>query len=358
MQIRQFWIEQSPRHNWLVTSALALATVLLWKVDLQIGQLPNNAGPPLCFMPSMIGALLLPPLHEAALCLVFFVHWSITRIASDQWTPRAILSLLGPIPLMLALGWLAHLRLQSKSQQRQLVDQQGELERKLQRCLQASALTHELGQPLSQLVLQTRLVQFELEQEDQIPPAAIKPLEGLQQSGEQIQDLIRAISRLLSDNALPEHRVNLSEVTQRCLQPLEQTARANGIDLRLMGLHQSAYALGDAKQLEIAISNLLRNATQSLLNSPPAQRSLVVAITQTSSQVVVSIADSGKGLPSTDPRDLTMNSTKPGGMGLGLLMVSNIARRHGGELTLSASTDLGGAEVRLSLPAAPSSPRL
>jgi len=110
---------------------------------------------------------------------------------------------------MLALVWLAQLRLHSKTQQLQLLRQQGDLERKLHSSLQASALAHELGQPLSQLLLQTRLVHYRLEQVDQIPSEALKPLEQLKQSGEHIHELTAAIRRLLRNDAAVQ-RMDLS----------------------------------------------------------------------------------------------------------------------------------------------------
>jgi nitrogen fixation/metabolism regulation signal transduction histidine kinase len=47
-----------------------------------------------------------------------------------------------------------------------------------------------------------------------------------------------------------------------------------------------------------------------------------------------------------------MRSTKPHGMGVGLLTVQSIACRHGGVLHLGRSRSLEGAELRLKLPLA------
>ena len=64
------------------------------------------------------------------------------------------------------------------------------------------------------------------------------------------------------------------------------------------------------------------------------------------------MADSRPGLPSSNLRDLLMNSSKPNGMGMGLLTVQSIASRHHGVLMLGRCERLGGAELRLRLPAA------
>jgi two-component system sensor kinase ParS len=246
--------------------------------------------------------------------------------------------------------WLTHLREGCSQQRAALTQQRNELSQKLERSLEASALAHELGQPLSQLMLQLRLMQFRLEQQPQLAAATSQLLSDVQSSGQQIQELIAAMSRLLRNTDPPSTQVNLSSITRACLQQMAPECEAAGITLSCMGLQQRHAVVGDAKQLEIAILNLLRNAQHSLAGIPPDQRRLQVTLTTEQRQRRLRVADSGPGLPSQNPETLLLNSTTEGGMGLGLLMVSGIAQRHGGELRLGRSASLGGAELCLSFP--------
>ena len=337
-------IRQSKQSNWTLTAGLIAATVLLAKLDHGLGQLPGNVGPPLCFLPSMLGPSLLTAVQQFCLGLVLFAVWagSISSHAAPKLL-HALLALLGPIPILITLTWLAQLRQSHKAQQATLKD-------KLERCLEASALAHELGQPLSQLLLQTRLVHYQLEQQPGIPAGALEPLEHLQQSGQQIQELIAAMTGLLNNHPLAKDQVDLAAITRCCLRELEASRLSHRITLQTSGLHTTSRLQGDAKQLEIAISNLLRNALQSLRAQAPERRRLRVVISRSERWLALHIADSGSGLASSEQQDLVMNSNKPGGMGLGLLTAQSIARRHGGELRLGASTELGGAEASLRFP--------
>lgn len=338
--------KQRRRAGWISTAGLIAATLLLAEADHGIGQLPGNVGPPLCFLPSMLGPCLLTALQQLCLALVFFAVWAGAISGHSAPSPlHALLALLGPIPLLIALTCLAKLRQGHELQQTTLRD-------KLERSLQASALAHELGQPLSQLLLQTRLALYRLEQQHGLPAGTLEPLEHLQQSGQQIQELIAAITGLLNNQPLAREAVDLAAITRRCLRELEPLRRNQRMALQSTGLDETALVLGDAKQLEIAISNLLRNAQESLRTQAPNHRHLSVVISRRQGELVLCIADSGAGLPSSEQQDLLMNSDKPSGMGLGLLTAQNVARRHGGALRLGASVALGGAELCLSLPAA------
>ena len=48
--------------------------------------------------------------------------------------------------------------------------------------------------------------------------------------------------------------------------------------------------------------------------------------------------------------DNSRNANRKSGVGLGLAIVADIIRNHGGELGLSKSVDLGGLEVTLKIP--------
>lgn len=338
--------QQSSAAGWINTAALIIATLVLCNLDQRLGQLPGNIGPPLCFMPSMLGPCLLTAAQQIVLVAVFFAVW--VGSISGQLTPgspQEVMALLGPIPILIALIALAQLRQNCRWQQAALRD-------KLERSLQASALAHELGQPLSELLLQTRLVQHRLEQQPGISTGSLEPLEHLQECGQEIQNLIRAITGLLNNQALSRDVVDLAAIARRCLQQRQPARLMHGIGLRSAGLEEPRLVQGDARQLEIAISNLLQNAEQCVNTLSPGRRQLSVVITQTGRQMVLQVADSGPGLPSTEQQDLLMNSNKPNGMGLGLLTVRSIALRHGGDLRLGASSELGGAELSLSLPVA------
>lgn len=117
--------------------------------------------------------------------------------------------------------------------------------------------------------------------------------------------------------------------------------------------HGAVCCACDARQIRQALTNLLQNAVEALHGQPDPRRVLVRLEAQ-GGRAVLSVKDSGPGLPA-DGGDLTQPyvTHKPGGTGLGLAIVQKIAQDHGGALDLGRSERLGGARMALVLPALP-----
>ncbi len=109
----------------------------------------------------------------------------------------------------------------------------------------------------------------------------------------------------------------------------------------------------DREQLFRVLTNLLRNAAQSLEAAAGngAQPEITVEVLRAGGVVIIDVADNGPGVPMNVRKHLFepfSGSTRDGGTGLGLAIAAEIARAHGGQLTLAASTR--GARFRLEIP--------
>jgi sensor histidine kinase regulating citrate/malate metabolism len=108
----------------------------------------------------------------------------------------------------------------------------------------------------------------------------------------------------------------------------------------------------EARDLVTVLGNLVDNAMDAAAESE--DRRVDVSVTQTGSRLRIRVEDSGPGLP----EDLverafargwsTKDAKAGGGRGLGLALVGQVVRRHGGTVEVSGSS-MGGArfEVRL-----------
>jgi two-component system nitrogen regulation sensor histidine kinase NtrY len=113
----------------------------------------------------------------------------------------------------------------------------------------------------------------------------------------------------------------------------------------------------DAQQVAQALTNLLQNAVESVLERMKRQEGgaapgwVAVELVETPERCLIEVQDNGCGLPEpterlTEPY-VTMRST---GTGLGLAIVKKIMEEHGGSLSLH-NRDAGGARVVLAFPA-------
>ena len=135
---------------------------------------------------------------------------------------------------------------------------------------------------------------------------------------------------------------------QALLETLVEDAREAGHDVSLNGQAQPLLALPGA--LRRCIGNLLDNA----FNYAGAAQ---VALLDEPEQLTIRIADNGPGIPENrinavfEPfvRLEESRSRASGGVGLGLSIARELARQHGGELTL-ANRPAGGLLAQLVLP--------
>ncbi len=107
---------------------------------------------------------------------------------------------------------------------------------------------------------------------------------------------------------------------------------------------------GSGFLLEILIRNLIDNASQ----YTPQKGRLELSITQNESDIILSVQDSGPGVPLDQVDKLTdrfyrQHQQTGLGAGLGLALVNSIVVFHGGELAFKAS-QLGGLWVEVRLP--------
>ncbi len=111
-----------------------------------------------------------------------------------------------------------------------------------------------------------------------------------------------------------------------------------------------------ARDLVTLVGNLLDNAIDAALDGPPPRR-VRLTVRTADGELLVRVADSGPGLGEEVARDAFRRgwTTKPAagahGRGIGLALVDQLVRRHGGRLELSRSdSGLAGAVFTVRLP--------
>jgi nitrogen fixation/metabolism regulation signal transduction histidine kinase len=112
----------------------------------------------------------------------------------------------------------------------------------------------------------------------------------------------------------------------------------------------------DPDQLEQMFINLLRNAVDASLanGSQPVRATWKLD----ESAVFVTIEDRGLGIANTDNLFVPFYTTKPAGSGVGLALAQQIARAHGGEISLVNREDGEGAIATVRLPVTQAEPAL
>ena len=144
--------------------------------------------------------------------------------------------------------------------------------------------------------------------------------------------------------------VDLNEVARQAVANLAPWAVAQARTLAFAGTEQPVAVRGNAYAIDDALRNLVENA---VAHAPP--KSEVVVSTRLDGRIEVS--DRGPGVPTQDrerifERFWRGKAAPAHGAGLGLAIVAEIMRAHGGSARVDAGPQ-GGAIFTLAFPAAP-----
>lgn len=219
----------------------------------------------------------------------------------------------------------------------------------------AAGVAHELGNPLNSLDIHLQLLQRQLARVE-LEPNTRELLAVARGEVGRLDGLIKQFLQALRPTELKTELSDLNAVVGDSLEFLRGELEDGGIQLdaeldsRLPPLHL------DRGQLRQALYNVMRNARQALRG----QGGRIGISTSLEGEFArIRIEDNGVGM---DPQRLAdgpraFASDRPGGHGLGLLIVRRILRAHGGRLSLS-SLPGRGTVVTLDLPLAPGGIRL
>ena len=203
---------------------------------------------------------------------------------------------------------------------------------------------HQLRTPLAGLISQTELALAEPDPKA-LQDRLAKVLAGAQRSAHLVHQLL-SLARNETDVKL--QALDVAALAREVAREWTPRAVAAGVDLGYEG-EDSLMAEGEKLMLHEALSNLLDNA---ILYAGRGAVVTVRALRQDGA-VVLEVEDNGPGLAAADLHHVFERfwraSDLPGGCGLGLAIVSEIARRHGGSATASVVRPQG-LLLRLSLP--------
>ena len=217
------------------------------------------------------------------------------------------------------------------------------LSQKLKTSLKASAIAHEINQPLSRILLQSRLAASG-------GKTAKSALRLLVAEAEAVVATIEKMKVLLRNVETSHERVSLPLVVKNSLRQLKQPIALHRIEIGQQGPRRGCSIQGDAVQLQLAVMNLLRNAIEAMAENQSRNRKISIELRKAPDSIQLVIGDSGPGWSGGTIEETLLQSSKPGGSGLGLYIVQTTMENHSGQLEIGRSP-LGGAEFRMVFPA-------
>ena len=208
----------------------------------------------------------------------------------------------------------------------------------------ASAMAHELNQPLTAVANYLEAARDLLDNADADTLAFIQEaLDAAATQSIRAGQIVRRLRDYVSRGELDMRPVNLLEVVEDAtsLAKVGFEGQLARVIAKIPDTFPSV--LADRLQLRQVIVNLIRNAIEALSETANPQIWVTAKINDDLAQIT--IEDNGPGIPGADessPFD-AFNSTKPGGMGLGLSICQTIMDAHGSVIEFAPSSKGGAA---------------
>lgn len=195
----------------------------------------------------------------------------------------------------------------------------------------ASALAHELNQPLSAIANYLNGARRILERESgdaRVTQAVDKAAEQALRAG----DIIRRLRNFLARGDAERSVESLAKMVHEACGLALVGAKESGVEVRYNIDPHLDRVIVDRVQIQQVIVNLVRNALDAMIDAP--RRQIQVSTSVAGDMATVTVADTGPGLDEAAAARLFQPfvTTKPHGMGVGLSICRTIVESHGGRI--------------------------
>jgi light-regulated signal transduction histidine kinase (bacteriophytochrome) len=213
----------------------------------------------------------------------------------------------------------------------------------------ASALAHELNQPLAALANYVNACRQELRNASvPIPERASNFIEDAITEAARAGDLVRGLRNFITGGDLALEQIDLAQIIQQSIRLAFDFDKSEGVEVRFQLADDVPAIFADPVQIGQVILNLTKNSLAAMQGLE--SRVLTVTSTSNSETVEISVIDTGHGVLEEIRGKMfePFHASTTNGMGIGLSLCRSIVEAHGGRIWANAPDS--GAEFVFSLP--------
>jgi PAS domain S-box-containing protein len=213
-----------------------------------------------------------------------------------------------------------------------------------------ASVAHEIKQPISAALTDARTCLRWLGRENPDVPEACEAASRVVKDVTRAADIISRISLLFKKGVPQRELVDVSELVRDMIVLLRSEANRYSISIRTELAEDLPNVMADRVQLQQVLMNLMLNGIDAM--KEPAGGELTIKSEASDGQLLISVSDTGVGLPPEQPEKIfkAFFTTKDNGTGMGLPISRSIIESHGGRLWASGAPGRG-ATFQFTLPA-------
>jgi C4-dicarboxylate-specific signal transduction histidine kinase len=214
-----------------------------------------------------------------------------------------------------------------------------------------ASLAHEVNQPIAAAVTNANTCLRWLTRDHPDVEEARAAAMRIVKDGTRAAEIVKRIRLLFKKSTSQRELVEVNEAIREMMVLLRSEATRYKITVRMELAADLPRIMGDRVQLQQVLMNLIVNSIDAMKEVDGARELAVKSQRTEKEEVLVSVSDTGIGLP-PQQADQIFNAfftTKPHGTGMGLRISRSIVESHGGRLW-AADDSSRGASFHFALP--------
>jgi two-component system, LuxR family, sensor kinase FixL len=216
----------------------------------------------------------------------------------------------------------------------------------------ASALAHELSQPLGAILRNAEAAELHLNSPSPDLDELREIVADIRKDDRRAGDVIEQMRALIKRRTLQMNPLALNELVQDVIALVHSDAMARNVAIDCVVAPGLPAVSGDRVHLSQVLLNLIMNGMDAIQNTPGSNRRVVIeARLREHGQIEVAVTDSGSGVPPEVIGKVfePLFTTKSDGLGMGLPISRTIIEAHGGRLWAEHAPGGRGLTFRFTL---------
>ncbi len=205
----------------------------------------------------------------------------------------------------------------------------------------AASLAHEIKQPIAAAVMDAQVCTRWLQRDTPDIAEACEAASRIVKDTTRAADIIDRVRSLYRRGTPQREPVDLNEIVREMIVLLHDEANRYSILIRTELTPSLPKVMSDRVQLQQVLMNLMLNGIEAMKDT--SGELTVTSKTTEDGQLMISVSDSGIGLPQERPDRIfeAFFTTKPQGTGMGLSISRTIVESHGGRLWATTNPGRG-----------------